>query len=172
MENRILVQCGIHRYDGCMATYTIHVPPVAMGSEKDRFIRDGVSLTALVVPAIWLLWHRLWFAFAAYCLIVVAITSYSMLASDPSATVLSAIPGLLLFLEGNELRRRKLEHAGWEEAGLVRADTLEEAELRWYGRNGFAGKDTLVRREWTAPAPFTGQGTDPVIGIFGDEPAR
>ena len=170
------MQCGIHRYDGCMATYTIHMPPDAREGERDRFIRDGVALLALLIPAIWLLWHRLWFTFVAYMLIVASIASYGIIASDPSSTILSAIPGIFLFLEGNQLRRRKLEQAGWSEVGLVEADSLEDAELRWYGRDELANEplktSEIVSQQWTRTSSGTVQGAGPVIGIFGDEPAR
>ncbi|MEZ5872984.1 MAG: DUF2628 domain-containing protein [Nitratireductor sp.] len=167
----------MHGYDSAMATYTVHTPPGEQGEEKLRFLSDGVSVLALIVPAIWLLWHRLWFVFIAYLLVAASLAVYGVMASDPSATVLSAIPGLYLFLEGNQLRRRKLEQSGWTQEGVVEASSLDEAELRWFKGTGHAGTRPAAEPSRNAPAwganPVAGDiRPEPLIGIFGDEPSR
>ena len=48
--------------------------------------------------------------------------------------MLSALPGLFLFLHGRELVRERLEREGWSEAAVFSAENEEEAELRFFGR--------------------------------------
>ena len=36
------------------------------GQVNARFLKDRASLLALIIPAVWLFWHRLWLAFAVY----------------------------------------------------------------------------------------------------------
>ena len=50
--------------------------------------------------------------------------------------MLSALPGLYLFLEGQELRRGELERQGWQFEGVVEAANEEEAELRFLNSRG------------------------------------
>jgi hypothetical protein len=49
-----------------------------------------------------------------------------------AAIFLSAIPGFYLFLEGHELVRQKYERKGWTYVGVVLANNIEEAQLRYY----------------------------------------
>ena len=53
-----------------MAIYVVMEPPAARPNEASDgavFMRDGFSLLALLVPPLWLLWHRLWIE-VGFCL--------------------------------------------------------------------------------------------------------
>ncbi|MFZ1814851.1 MAG: DUF2628 domain-containing protein [Rhizobiaceae bacterium] len=129
-----------------MASYLIHTQPVASSGPQHapvRFVRDGASLLALVFPLVWLVWNRLWFALACYLIVVAALGSWSILANDPSATILSALPGLYFWLEGNNLIAEKLERQGWEQVAIVDASSLVEAEIRYF--EGFGADDLSDR---------------------------
>ena len=121
-----------------MAIYSAYVSPDAQmpGAARDfRLVSDRKAIMALIVPPLWLIWHRLWLELLIYLGIWAGI---GMLASwQPGIAIayLSALPGFYLLLEGNELIRRKLERDGWIFAGIFDADNSDEAELRFVLQN-------------------------------------
>ena len=111
---------------------------VVMQKEVDvsgaQFIRDGFSVPALIVPHLWLLFHRQWLAATA----VISVLALGMLAAwhwqAPSfALGADALISIYVALEGATLRIANLERAGWHEAAVVEADNAEEAEIRYFG---------------------------------------
>lgn len=163
-----------------MTTYTVHLPPSGFSGETDderiRFVPERPALLALIFPAIWLLWHRLWYAFAVYLLIAgIAWVLASWTGSAPMG-LLGSLPGLYLFLEGRQLLRGRLERAGWRFAGVVEADSAHEADLRYFsGRTEPAIARTAAAKVAAgdvSPAPVPPgkadrqEGVSP-IGIFG-----
>lgn len=156
-----------------MATYTVYLPPAGLPEpaalERARFVREAGSLLALVFPALWLLFQRLWYALLVYLSIVAALAILARVVESPSLTLLSAIPAFYLFLEGRELVRRRLERAGWRYAGLVEAADLWEAEARWFDANPPSdGAAALPVRPRVPATPMAGSvDTVPSIGIFG-----
>ena len=118
-----------------MTTYTVHLPPQGGASgelERARFVPERSSLLALVVPIVWLLWHRLWYALAVYLLIGGIASVLASWTQSPPIGLLATLPGLYLFLEGRQLLRGRLERQGWRFAGVVEADNAEEADLRYF----------------------------------------
>lgn len=167
-----------------MTTYTIHIPPVDSGGETDaeriRFVPERPSLLALIFPAIWLLWHRLWYAFAVYILIAAMAAVLSRWTGSTPVALLGSLPGLYLFLEGRQLLRGRLERAGWRFAGVVEADSLQEADLRYFSnRSQSPHHENSAResaaREYTARPAWSSSPSRPAdppegassIGIFG-----
>ena len=56
-----------------MPTFTVHAPPPRKGEaasapERFVFVRDGFHFWAFLLTPFWLLWRRLWLAFALYVL--------------------------------------------------------------------------------------------------------
>ena len=130
-----------------MAIYSGYLPPEYMSDPvADRFqlVSDAKSPLALIFPPFWLAWHRLWLELLAYGVVVLAIGLLAAWKPSTAVLYLSALPGLYLLLEGNELIRGKLERNGWRFAGLVDADTKEAAEIRF-----------LMQNEKTFDAPNT-----------------
>lgn len=118
-----------------MPFYTVHLPPDE-DRERARFIREGVDLLALLVPLLWLLWHRLWLPLLVYIALVLTIGLAGRVISEPAVILLSSLPGIYLFIEGRELVRARLARAGWQLKDVVEADNLAEAELRYFNRPG------------------------------------
>ncbi|MCU0831759.1 MAG: DUF2628 domain-containing protein [Rhizobiaceae bacterium] len=120
-------------------------------------IRDAFSVFALVLPVVWLLWHRLWFAaLAAFSLAALGALAAWHFAFPPAAFAGELIVSLFVALEGPSLRRHALEAQGFREAGVVHADGAEEAEIRW-----FAERHTAAEPSSSAPlyrAIETGRG--------------
>lgn len=114
-----------------MASYVVLTPPD--GNELDEravLIRDGFSLLALIVPVIWLLWNRLWFAAAMLLLLSVAIAiAISQIPSWSTVfTVSSVMISLFVALEGNNWRIAKKERQGWELRTVIDAPSQATAE--------------------------------------------
>jgi hypothetical protein len=120
-----------------VTVFTVHIPPHAVGQEQDQhvdtvFIPDASSLMALIFPFVWLIWHRLWWAFLFYVLLMVAL--FVLMIGDFSllASAITFIPGLFLYLEGQELRRKKLARQGWKMMGTVEGQDMASAEYRYF----------------------------------------
>lgn len=117
-----------------MATYVAYLPPEEWNCDpRDEFqlVRDGKSPLALIFPPFWLAWHRLWLALLVYATVALAIILLAVWQPGAPVMYLSAVPGLYLLLEGDELIRRNLERLGWQYAGVYEGDNREEAEIRF-----------------------------------------
>lgn len=126
-----------------MAIYTAYLPPSG-DATKLRLIPDRASLLALVAPAVFLLWHRLWFALLMYAMIVAALVLFGRIAGETTAGFLSVLPGFFLFLQGRELVMQRHERAGWREVGVVSAGSAREAEIRYF-KDARVDVDELTR---------------------------
>lgn len=149
-------------------------------AEKIVFLREKFSWPALFFTPVWLLWHRLWIGFLAWlvAMFVIAVLA-QMLGLNPTVTALAlSLPSLIAGFEGSELRRRKLLRNGFADAGIVVADSVEDAEQRFFEE---WVKGAGVPRPFTPPsassntsapktvAPMQG---NPVIGLFPEPGAR
>jgi Protein of unknown function (DUF2628) len=99
-----------------------------------EFIRDGFSLPALIVPHLWLAFHRQWLAAGA----VIGVMVLGILAARNFGMPLLGFGADLLIsiyvaLEGSTLRIANLERDGFSEVAVVEAATHEEAEIRYFG---------------------------------------
>lgn len=95
--------------------------------EQTRFVGDGFAIWALIVPPVWALWHGMWLTLVAMIVLMALATAYNPLAGSP---VMYGI-GLILALDGSEIRRLELHLRGWREAAAVEARTIEGAEELW-----------------------------------------
>ncbi|MGX7876254.1 DUF2628 domain-containing protein [Mesorhizobium sp. ORM6] len=116
-----------------MATYVVMEPPGR--SEKvdtTAFIRDGFTWLGLLVPPLWLAWHRLWIE-AALAFIVLGLLSMAgqELGLGLAASLLSLLVSLYVGLEGQGLRIAALRRRGWHEWGVVQAGWLDDADTRY-----------------------------------------
>ena len=106
--------------------YTIHTK-----AGKDlQAIPDAFSLFALVLPVIWVIWHRLWVSLFAIVAVMIVAASITPAAVSP---VLYGV-ALILALEGGSIRRAELRLHGWTEGGAVIAATEAGAEELYLNR--------------------------------------
>jgi len=154
-----------------MTIWTVHLPPEgaseAETSERARFIPERGALLALLFPALWLAFARLWFWLAVYLLMIAALAILARVAGSQAFGLISVLPAVWLFLEGRQLQRERLERLGWRFAGVVEAADSEEAELRWFsglpvGAAPVAPASPLPSFPAMQPAPSAAG-----IGIFG-----
>ena len=99
-----------------------------------EFVGERPSIIALIIPAAWLIWHRLWYELIAYGLVAVSLGALSTTAWALPAALLSFLPGLYLYLEGQNLVTAKLERQGYSLAAIQESDNRESAELWWFAK--------------------------------------
>ena len=114
--------------------YTLHaLEPPADGDRDGGMIAvpERTAVWALIAPLLWLLVHRLWWALAFYTL--VALTFLILLGSSfwGITLALGGLPGLYLYLEGNELRRARLRRHGYQMVGVADAPDGDLAVARF-----------------------------------------
>jgi hypothetical protein len=131
-----------------MAAYVVMEPPGR--SEKvdtTAFVRDGFTWIGLLVPPLWLAWHRLWIE-AGIAFVVMA--ALSMLGENLglglAGSLLSLLVSLYVGLEGQGLRIAALRRRGWHEWGVVQAGSLDDADIRY-------ALEVEGQAEETTPAP-------------------
>jgi len=116
-----------------MATYVVMEPPGR--SEKvdaTAFIRDGFTWLGLLVPPLWLAWHRLWIE-AGLAFVVMGLLSMAgqNLGLGLASSLLSTLVSFYVGLEGQGLRIAALRRRGWHEWGVVQAGRLDDADIRY-----------------------------------------
>lgn len=116
-----------------MATYVVMEPPGR--SEKvdtTAFVRDGFTWLGLLVPPLWLAWHRLWIE-AGLAFVVMGLLSMAGqdLGLGLASSLLSTLVSFYVGLEGQGLRIAALRRRGWHEWGVVQAGRLDDADIRY-----------------------------------------
>ena len=117
-----------------MARFVVLRADARAGAEPDgavRIVRDGFSVWAFIVPAIWFLVNRMWFAAA---LAFAAQMVLGFLGAVPGLAIVAAFASLLLgFLIGcdaNDWHARALVSRGWKWLAVIEADSRNEAEIK------------------------------------------
>ncbi|GAA2855388.1 hypothetical protein GGQ99_003279 [Aminobacter niigataensis] len=118
-----------------MAIHVVMEPPAKAGtsaSESAVFIRDGFHFFGFIAPLLWLLWHRLWLEAAMTFAATLALAAASEWAGLTfAAPLLPLLISLYVGLEGGALRIAALRRAGWRQWGVIEADSVEDAEMRY-----------------------------------------
>jgi hypothetical protein len=163
------------------ATYTLHVAPHAAAGapdalERATLVRDGFSWGAFLVPALWYFWHRHWVAgIAALVLVTLFTIVLAACGVRPGAIVLAqALLHLLHGFEGASIRRWLYARRDRPVVDVVRAHSVEEAEMRAFER-WMQPIQMAPRRLDPVPgfAPFgSARLGEPVIGLFPDAEGR
>jgi hypothetical protein len=96
------------------------------------FVRDGFAWPGFLVPPLWFAWHRLWVE-AALAFVAMAMLSIlgERLGLETAGSLLSLLVSLFVGLEGQGLRIAALRRRGWHEWGVVEADRLDDADIRY-----------------------------------------
>jgi hypothetical protein len=153
-----------------MASYVVMEPPRSgeTESESTRLIRDGFSLIAFFLPALWLLWHRLWIEAAFAFAVTIGLAALANVSGFGfAAPALSLLVSLYAGLEGAALRIAASRRRGWREVGVVDADNVADAETRYFVEAG-SSLDAELRPVVIAPAqPGTRKpASDPALGLL------
>ena len=114
-----------------MASFIVMEPPGHAAEERAVIVRDGFHILAFLLPAIWLLVHRLWLETLAVVLAGAAIGLLGAYWGGGTASIASLMLALFVGLEGSALRLAALRRRGWREWGVVEADNARDAEIRY-----------------------------------------
>ena len=162
-----------------MAIWTVHTPPlVAAGApggaaaahERLVFVREGFVWSALILPFVWILWHRLWLVLLGWMVGILVVELIGRVAGTPAGTAASVVYAVWFALSAADLRRWTLERRGWQLAGLVEASGHDEAEQRFFHK--------LARAEAAVATPDSAASETPAVAVrqgpfaSGDAPAR
>ncbi len=147
--------------------WTLHAKPDLTGprlAEELVAVPERLATWALLFPAFWLAWHRLWLGLVAY---VIYTGTLLALLSTPYLWVTLAIfglPGLYLWLEGHQLVRARLDRQGHALAGVVEAPDEYTAVARHLAQQSFMTEEPKPR----APLPNRPPQAQPeTFGLFG-----
>lgn len=149
-----------------MASYVVMEPPSRTGAEI-RMVRDGFSFVALILPFIWLLWHRMWIeALLVFALAIALGVGGELTGFQDVAMGLSLLVSIYVALEGASLRVAALRRQGWRDAGVVDAVNEDEAMLRHFDIHGEPsyGSDAPPRETPRPVAPSSSAA--PALGLF------
>jgi len=156
-----------------MALFSVYLPKLQPGSadarlDKARFVRDGFSWLAFFVPIIWLLVHRVWRWFLIVLTFDVALGIVgARLGLPPVTLTLSGLMAMLFVgFEARHWYGLALERRGFALADVVQADTLEDAEYRFFERLASA-QPKAAPTSMQPPSRSYG-----VIGLFPEQGSR
>ena len=143
-----------------MTAYSVYLPPSGRPGNPDeefRLVADTKAPWALVAPPIWLIAQRLWLELLVYLVLMVAIGFIAVWQPGTPVLYLSALPGLYLLLEGNQLIASKLERDGWQYAETVEGDNKEEAEIRYLYERSEPAAQSESPKQIVRPTPILGR---------------
>jgi hypothetical protein len=162
-----------------MPVYTVHAPPaegtdVRGTTDQFVFVRDGFSFWAFVFGPLWLLYQRLWLAFAGYMVlsILLEVVMTLLRAGGGIRFAVMAVIAVLMGLEAASLRRWTLSRRKWRQLGVIVADDREAAERRFFDRwTAMRGVDfDPLAVDRGAPPPTRGQPLPlprgDIVGLF------
>jgi len=164
-----------------MAVYSVYEPgdpapdPEAR-AEALQFVKEGFSWPAFLVPALWLIYWRMWIELAVF-VVVFAALQWGLGLDKPGHEALGwLLTGLfaLFAFEANDLRSAALERHGYRLIGIAEGRGRTEAELSFF-KGWLTQQEKPGRSEERKPEPARGkqrlapvsrnEGED-VIGLF------
>jgi Protein of unknown function (DUF2628) len=112
-----------------MASYVVMEPAGDRTGESAIFIRDAFAPLAVVLPVVWLLWHRLWIeAGVALVVMLAATAALEWLGLAQLAGLAAFLIGLYVALEGSALRIFAARRRNFTEKAVIDAASLADAE--------------------------------------------
>lgn len=164
-----------------MTVYSVYepsdaAPDLEARAEALEFVKEGFSWPAFFVPALWLIYCRMWVEFAVFIVLFGAL-QWGLGVDRPGHQVLGwLLTGLfaLFAFEANDLRGAALERRGYRLIGLAQGRGRTEAELSFFKswlpqqtKSGHSGdsKPEPARGKDVIPPVSRHEGED-VIGLF------
>lgn len=158
-----------------MTIYTVHAPPDAEVSaetaQRIRFVKEGFSFWALVLPAVWLLFNRLWLAFLGWLAVIVALQVAGRWVGEVETGVVAFVFGVWFAVEARDIQRWTLARRGWRLLGVVESSDRDTAERRffeaWLGAEAPpAPAEPVPPKPPAAAQPAPRPAPSGVIGLF------
>ena len=125
-----------------MQVFTVHyrseVESSPSGLAEDAlFVKEGFSWPAFTVPAIWLIYKRMWWVLASYLVLQASLTGAAGAVGlgEWHVFLCSMALNLILGFEGNDFYRWSLARRRFRLGAIVAGSDLEEAEHRFFTAN-------------------------------------
>lgn len=119
--------------------YTVHEEPEPRPDREDRaerlkFVREGFSLFAFILPPVWMLANRLWLVLIGYLLILGALHGLITLLEIPEhwRYYVTMATNLVVAFEADALERWSLDRRSWRMVGAVSGTSFDECERRFF----------------------------------------
>jgi hypothetical protein len=112
-----------------MASYVVMEPAHDRTGEQAIFIRDAFAPLAVVLPVVWLLWHKLWIEAGIVLAAMLGLTAaLEWLGAPQLAGFAALLTGLFVALEGSALRIAAARREGFSEKAVIDAVSQADAE--------------------------------------------
>jgi hypothetical protein len=166
---------------GVVTVYSVYEPSgdnadIVARADKLAFVKEGFSWPAFFVPALWLIFHRMWIELALVAVAFVVLQwafGFDSQGKEIFGWVSLALVTLFAF-EANDLRGAALERRGYQLAGVAMGKDQTEAELSFF-RSWLPQEQRAARpvervperpRGEERPAAAAGGESEEVIGLF------
>lgn len=162
-----------------MTVYSIYeprqsAPDLATRADALVFVKEGFSWPALFVPALWLIYQRMWIELGML-LALLALVGWAFGSAESGSLLLNIVSfGLVTMFafEANDLLGNALERRGYRYAGAAFGEDLQDAELSFF-RGWLPEQQHSERSPKPRPTPqvtttpaATAAESDEVIGVF------
>lgn len=146
-----------------MTVYSVYEPTsdekdIAARAGKVAFVKEGFAWFALIVPAFWLLYHRMWIELIVFLALLAGLQfafGFDRLGQELFSWAAMALSVLVAF-EANDLRGANLQRRGYRFAGIASGSDQSEAERNfftdWLPAQEKAAQVTAPAKK-AAPAP-------------------
>jgi Protein of unknown function (DUF2628) len=147
-----------------MASYVVMEPADDGTGGEAVFIRDAFAPFAIVLPVVWLLWHKLWIEAGAALIVMLAATAaLEWLGLLQLAGFAAFLIGLYVALEGSALKIIATRRRGFAEKAVIDAASMADAEEHYF-LTRTAGITTRENGYILPPNGNSSQGQNP--GLF------
>jgi Protein of unknown function (DUF2628) len=163
-----------------VTVYSVYEPsalPADVAERADRlaFVKEGFSWIAFLVPALWLIFYRMWIELIVFVLGFAAI-QWAFGTSEQGQRLFGWVSFALVVLfafEANDLRSAALERRGYRLVGVASGSGRSQAELSFFrswlpeqARPARTTERAAQRREGQAAQPSPRSESEEVIGLF------
>lgn len=109
-------------------------PEASDPADRVVLVREGFSIWALLLNALWLIGERMWAVLAIYMVIMVAVMHVvqTLNISEPTSVLLQFLLQLLLAFHAYDLKGWTLKRRGYRLGGVLAAASETHATRRYY----------------------------------------
>ncbi|MGE5259710.1 MAG: DUF2628 domain-containing protein [Actinomycetota bacterium] len=110
-------------------------PDVEARADSLAFVKEGFSWPAFLVPALWLIYCRMWIEFIVFIAILALVQLISGGGQEAGAQLAGWVTiamSVILGFEGNDLRAAALERRGYRLIGIAEGRGRTDAELSFF----------------------------------------
>ncbi len=163
-----------------MTVYSVYEPRTEAAdfvarADRIAFVKEGFSWVAFLVPALWLIFYRMWLELIVF-LVGFAALEWTFGTSDPGKTLFGWVSlGLFILFafEANDLRAASLERRGYRLVGVASGRDRGQAELSFFRtwlpeqeKQARAPERTSEKGGSGNPQATTRGESEEVIGLF------